>query len=305
MSKVDQALERLRQGGIEPLPPVAPAPAGEPQFAAEEPLFASGATSTTAAERPPVPVPVAPESRDLPIAELAADPNRRPLKEKLTLSSHDMASTEQYRRIAARLHLAQTGPGFRVVMVTSAVPGEGKTLTSANLALTLSESYRREVLLVDADLRRPVMHEMLGIPNVNGLNSREAGAQIPLLRLTEHLTVLTAGRPDSNPMSILSSERMQHVLEQARSSFEWVIVDTPPVALLTDAHLLSALVDTVLLVVQAGSTQLSAINTAVNCLGRDKIFGVVLNRADEAQAFGSYDPAYYYSSHGSEQVAAR
>jgi capsular exopolysaccharide synthesis family protein len=188
-------------------------------------------------------------------------------------------------------------------MVTSAIAGEGKTLTATNLALTLAESYKRQVLLIDADLRRPWVHEMFQLPNDNGLNDGVQAVddrKIPLLRLTDHLTVLTAGRPDSDPMSVLSSERMKRVLAEASTRFDMVIIDTPPVALLSDAHLLATLVDTVLLVVQAGSTPLAAVKTAVEAVGRDRILGVVLNRADDVPAYEGY-----YAYYGNRTSAAR
>jgi capsular exopolysaccharide synthesis family protein len=187
-------------------------------------------------------------------------------------------------------------------MVTSALPVEGKTLTAANVALTLAESYKRQVLLIDADLRRPWVHEMFQIPNLSGLNDGLRSSEdrkIPLLRLTDHLSVLTAGRPDRDPMSVLSGDRMRRVLQEASLRFEWVIIDTPPVALLTDAHLLASLVDAVLLVVQSGKTPLAAINRAVEAVGRERILGVVLNRADHAAVYHAYD---YYGTYG--QTAA-
>ena len=102
-----------------------------------------------------------------------------PLSEKLMTRSGNMQSIEQYRRLAARLHVAQSEQRTRVVMVTSALPGEGKTLSAANLALTLSESYRRQVLLVDADLRRPCVHDMFRLPNLGGLERRRAVRRAP------------------------------------------------------------------------------------------------------------------------------
>lgn len=291
MSRVDEALARL-QAGVRPEPPRAPMPlpTGETQFVAEETsLSLEGSPGEGSAD-----VPDAPANRLL--SHGPVEMKHPADREKLALRSSDAASTEQYRRIATRLHLAQAEQGTRVVMVTSALPGEGKTLTATNLALTLAESYRRQVLLIDGDLRRPSVHELLQLPNVDGLNADDPDLgerPIPLLRLTEHLTVLTAGTPDHNPMTILSSRRMKRVLEEARAGFEWVIVDTPPVGLLSDAHVLSALVDTVLLVVQAGATPLPAINTAIGCLGRDRIFGVVLNRADDGLEYDSYQKYYY------------
>jgi protein-tyrosine kinase len=207
------------------------------------------------------------------------------LQEKLvTQPSVERASVEQYRRLAARLHLAQSEHGTKVVMITSAIASEGKTLTATNLALTLSESYKRRVLLIDADLRRPWVHELFKIPNLTGLNDgirADTERKVPVIRISENLSVLTAGRPDPDPMSVLTSDRMRRVLADAGRSFDWVIVDTPPVAVLSDAHLLATLVDTVILVVKAGSTQVPAMRQAVEAVGRDRILGVVLNCADD------------------------
>ena len=209
------------------------------------------------------------------------------VQEKLITGSEvERAPVEQYRRLAARLHLAQAEQGTRVVMITSAIASEGKTLTSTNLALTLSESYKRRVLLIDADLRRPGVHELFKVPNLTGLNDgirADTERKVPLLRVSEYLSVLTAGRPDPDPMSVLASDRMRRVLGDAAKSFDWVIVDTPPVAVLSDAHLLATLVDTVILVIKAGSTQFDAMKQAVEAVGRDRILGVVLNCADDAQ----------------------
>jgi capsular exopolysaccharide synthesis family protein len=308
MSRIDEALARLRNAEpIEP-PAVLVSEGPEPQFATEVPPSAAVVPEVEAVSAA-APAHAGPSLLDAPESGALSEPTAefRPIKdiEKLALSSTNAASTEQYRRLAARLHLAQSEFGIRVVMVTSAMPGEGKTLTATNLALTLAESYKRQVLLLDADLRRPSIHTLLQIPNVGGLNDglqEDAPGPIPLLRLTERLTVLTAGRPDHNPMSMLSSSRMKRVLSEARASFDWVIIDTPPVALLTDAHLLAALVDTVLLVIHAGSTRLAAINTAVECVGRERIFGVVLNRADESRGDDHYQQYYY--AHSSKEGAA-
>jgi capsular exopolysaccharide synthesis family protein len=294
MSRIDEALARASgtrprsTAAAQPLPPDA-----EGVFASE-PEAASGAAVAEAELPADLPADVAAAEPQTAIESPDAEDFRHlPQAEKLAGAVRDETSTEQYRRLAGRLHMAQAEHGTRIVMITSAIPGEGKTLTATNLALTLSESYKRQVLLVDADLRRPWVHELFQIPNVSGLNDGLRGEddrKVPLLRLTDHLTVLTAGRPDRDPMSILSSPRMRRVLQEAARRFEWVLVDTPPVAMLTDAHLLSALVDAVLLVIESGRTPLAAINTAVEAVGRDRILGVVLNRADGALA---YSTSYY------------
>jgi protein-tyrosine kinase len=201
---------------------------------------------------------------------------------------------EQYRRLAAQLHLTQAERSIKVALVTSASGAEGKTLTAVNVALTLSESYRRRVLLVDGDLRRPRLHEVFHVPNVCGLNEGlrpDAQERVRLVEVYDHLTLLTAGRPESDPMSVLSSERMQKVIEEAKARFDWVIVDTPPVGLLTDAHLLASMVDAVLLVIHAGRTPFNAIRRTVDVLGKDKILGVVLNRASKSASKYAYQDA--------------
>lgn len=216
----------------------------------------------------------------------------------------DRGSVEQYRRLAARLHLSQTERGTRSVMITSALAGEGKTLTSTNLALTLSDSYKRRVLLIDADLRRPGVHELFKLPNVTGLNDgirSDDERKVPLIRVSEYLSIVTAGRPDPDPMSVLSSDRMRRVLADAARTFDWVIVDTPPVVMLSDAHLLATLVDTVVMVVEAAVTPLRAMKQAVEAVGRDRIFGVVLNCADQSR-HGAYE--YYNYGHGLQKTAS-
>lgn len=204
---------------------------------------------------------------------------------------------EQYRKVAAMLHHAQAERVIKVVLVSSALPSEGKTLTTANLALTLSESYRRRVLLIDADLRRPSVHTVFNLPNTEGLGDvlrADKWFKPPLTAVTDRLSVLTAGRPDSDPMSGLISDRMRETLDDFAARFEWVIIDTPPVDLLPDANLMAKMADVVLLVLRAGGTPYPVVRRAVESLGRDRIFGVILNRV-AARTLAS---GYYYQYYG-------
>jgi len=207
------------------------------------------------------------------------------------------AAQEQYRKLAAILHHAQIERGLKVIMTSSALPGEGKSLTAVNLALTLSESYHRRVLLIDADLRRPTVQRIFGIPPITGLNEGLKASEdrpMALTPVSERLFVLPAGRPEADPMSGLTSERMRRLITQAASSFEWVIVDSPPVGLLPDASLLSAFVDGVLLVVRAGKAPFSLVKRTVDSITHERILGVVMNAIDLAHdrnAGGYYE--YY------------
>jgi protein-tyrosine kinase len=209
-------------------------------------------------------------------------------------------SREQYRRLAASLHHAQAVSGIKVVMVTSAVVGEGKTLTASNVAMTLSQSYKKEVLLVDADFRRPSVHAVFGIPAYPGLAESlvaEERHKIRVRLVASGLGVLTGGRSTSDPIAALTSERMRQLVQEARNAFDWVILDTPPVALLTDANLVSAMTDGALIIVKAGETPWDLVERAVHAVGRDRTLGVVLNRSTgQLPSTGDYDYYDYYAA---------
>lgn len=211
-------------------------------------------------------------------------------------------SREQYRRLAAGLHQAQAASAIKVVMVSSAVPGEGKTLTVSNLALTLSESYHRRVLIVDADLRRPSLHRIFKVPGSPGLTESLLATDEHALhpyQLSPNLSLLPAGAPSSDPMAALTSARMRHILDDAREAFDWVIVDTPPIGLLPDASLVAANVDATLFVIKAGETPFELVKRAVDIVGSDRLLGVVLNRATpDPQRYG-----YGYAQYGNQKLA--
>lgn len=210
----------------------------------------------------------------------------------------DKALLEQYRHVAAALHHAQLRTGARTVMVASAVTAEGKTTTATNLALTLSQSHQRRVLLIDADLRRPSIHTILGLANHAGLTETlrdvSGKARVPIHQISPTLSVITAGRPTDDPMSVLVSEMMRRFLEEAADNYDWVIIDTPPIALLSDANLLAAMVDQAVLVVAATSTPYPLVRRAVDAIGAPKILGVVLNRAERSELSSGYGYGYAY-----------
>jgi protein-tyrosine kinase len=240
-------------------------------------LTSAPAGGTTGSERGTTGSEGAPPSND-PFGRF--DPN---LFEKLVVDPGMHAgSREQYRRLGAVLHDAQAVTGLKVVMIASAVAGEGKTLTAANLALTLSGSYRKRVLLIDADLRRPTVHRVFRLDTSYGLgDGLEPGSEAKLVvrQVSPTLAVLPAGRPTPDPMAALISDRMRRLIEEARETFEWVIIDTPPLVLLPDANLLASMVDGTVLVIKAASTSHELVKRATEAIGRPKILGVVLNRA--------------------------
>jgi protein-tyrosine kinase len=223
------------------------------------------------------------------------------LQARLVTGTPRAVSLEQYRRLGAVLLEAQAQKQSKTVMITSALPHEGKTLTVVNLALTLSESYARRVLVIDADLRGPSLHTILDIPNERGLSEalNESQHELPFTEVTGRFSVLTAGAPGATPLAGLSSKRMGEVLEECAARFDWVLIDTPPVGVLPDAQVLARLVGEVILVIRAGSTPASAIERAIAELGGpDAISGTVLNHVEERRIPG----AGYYSRYGTSRA---
>ena len=188
-------------------------------------------------------------------------------------------AVEQYRRLAVTIHERRTQRGLKTLMVTSTLPNEGKTLTVVNLALTLAQSYRRRVLLIDADLRRPYIHEIFQVPNVRGLGDVLASerAEMPLVEVSEHLALLPAGHADQ-PLERLTSGAMRTLLERCEASFDWVLLDAAPVGLTPDARVLAALTRAVLFVIAARSTPHLLVTRAIAELNPQYLVGTVLNR---------------------------
>ena len=313
MGRVDEAMRRAAEAGLNTVNRGADVGALSPETDPDSMQLRIEQFPTEAPERPrlrPVGVahPAAPaadaaQSRNL-IPPLAERIDAR-LQQKLVVDQDmDPASREQYRRLAAGLHAAQATSGLKVVMMASAVASEGKSLTSSNLALTFSESYKRSVLLIDGDLRRPSLHTIFGLDSspglCEGLQAPE-DRKLPLHRVSSNLTVLTAGTPTTNPMAALSSERMRRLVEEARETFEWIVIDTPPIGLLSDASLLSQIADGAILVVKAGSTPYDLVQRAVAALGADRLLGVVLNRAEVPNAAGYKYHSYYHTTPGTSE----
>lgn len=304
MSRIHEAMQRAHGGaqeraGLER--PAATAPGGEHE------TFPGESVERRRIEATPPPPPSPPVPPAMAETSSMATTTGEPLTFKRVdaryagkiVVDEDISaeSREQYRRLAASLHHAQAAAGIKVVMLSSALMGEGKTLTSSNLALTLSESYHKQVLLIDADLRRPTLHSLFriraGAGLSEGLMHPTSEHRIPVHQVSSRLAILTAGRPTSNPIAGLTSLRMRQLLEEARGTFDWVIVDTPPVALLPDANLLSAMVDGAVLVVRAESTPWDLVQRAAGAIGHERLLGVVLNGATAEAGAGYYGYDYY------------
>ena len=196
------------------------------------------------------------------------------------------AAAEAFRTLAANLKFASLDQAeVQTVGVTSPAAGEGKSTTIANLGIALAESGRR-VVLVDADLRRPALHELFGLSNREGLSSILTADHtvLPLQETgTPGLRLLSSGPLPANPLQVLASRGLDHALSQVRAQADVVLVDTPPAAVLADAAMLAPRLDGVLLVVSVGRTRRDLARRAKEQLERtgSNVLGVVLVNARE------------------------
>jgi len=207
----------------------------------------------------------------------------------------DPAFVEQYRRLGAALHQAQRHDGIRSVMIASAVEAEGKTLSATNLALVLSRSFNKRVLLVDGDLRKPAVHELLQIANDVGLSDllRRPGSRLPAHAVSPTLSVITGGQHEPDPIGLLAGDAAFQFLAETRDDYDWVVVDTPPVMLFPDAGLFAARLDACVMVVRAATTASPVAVQAAAAIGVSRILGVVLNRAEPMDIAGGYGYGQY------------
>ncbi len=203
---------------------------------------------------------------------------------------------ESYRALRTSLLLSNLGAPPRVIMVTSALPQEGKTTTSINCAVVLAQKGVR-VLLIDADLRRPSIHKTLGMAPHSGLSNVLTGSTtleqaITRTAVLPNLFVLAAGTPPPNPAELLASSNMRDVLAQLREQYDHIVIDTPPSLSVTDAVVLSPRADAVVLVIRSAQTTKQALRRSRDILVgvNAKVVGVLLNAVD----LSSPDYYYYY-----------
>jgi len=214
--------------------------------------------------------------------------------ELITQSRPQSQMAESYRALRTSLLLASLGGPPKVILITSALPQEGKTTTSINCAIALAQKGAR-VLLVDGDLRRPSIHKTLGMAPSTGLSNVLTGnttleqAVVPSAIL-ENLFVLTAGTPPPNPAELLASSDMRELLQYLRAQYDHIVIDTPPTLSVTDAVVLATAADAVVLVIRSSQTTKQALRRARNLLTHvnAKVAGVLLNAVDLKS------PEYYY-----------
>jgi capsular exopolysaccharide synthesis family protein len=246
------------------------------------------------AEAPPITIASA-HPAAVPLRQVASHLDKR----LVAANAPQSLAAEQYRLLRTRVTRAENGRAFRAIIVTSPNKGDGKSLTAANLALTMAHDAQQRVLLLDADLRRPSVHRLFGISETPGLSDILMGGanlEDALVAVPEHrLTVLPSGLIPTQPAELLGSAGMRRVLETLRSRFDRILIDMPPIAPLADVAIASTMADGVLMIVRAGVTPKPAIERALSGLDAAKVLGLVLNDAGASGSHYGYD-GYRYAA---------
>jgi len=205
---------------------------------------------------------------------------------------------DQYRALRHVVERLRTEPGFQVLAVTSAEPGEGKTLTAINLAGALAQSQDARVLLIDADLRRSTVSEYLGLDqSLPGFAEAIANPRYGLEDMVRHLdfsnlSILPAGGPDGRFYELFVSPRFEVLVSEARRLYDYVLIDTPPVVVVPDCRQIGKWVDGFLFVVAADQTPRSQLAEALNLLEQDKVIGLIFNGGRQSRS--RYNRYYGY-----------
>jgi capsular exopolysaccharide synthesis family protein len=226
------------------------------------------------------------------------------LSEKLeTLRDDSSFVSEQFKTLKIRIGEASSNRELRVMAISSPQSGDGKSLISANLAVSCSKDPGRRVIIIDCDLRNPSLHRLLGIspePGLLGYLEGDCLQPYCYMRRHEQLYIMTAGGVAANPIELLSLDKMRKLIGYLKTTFDTVILDSPPFAPISDAQILTSLADGLILVIRRGKTTYSGIEKAFRSLDPQKLVGVVFNDVKPMIFNTHYDYKYYhykYRSH--------
>ena len=207
------------------------------------------------------------------------------------------APMEEFRMLRTRLNHMKSLQPIHSVVVTSASPAEGKSLTAANLALAQAHLAGNMTLLADFDFRRPIVHTLFGIDRTPGITDYLLG-KVPLHQALRrvagtNLYLMPAGEAVINPLELLNLREVKQMIDRLPALFNWMILDSPPLLFAADASLLSTLCHGTLLVVRIGHTTIDSVTRAMQSLCNNNVLGIVVNGARRGELYSKY--TYYHS----------
>jgi exopolysaccharide/PEP-CTERM locus tyrosine autokinase len=218
----------------------------------------------------------------------------------VTYSAPDSIDAEYFKVLRAQILFPKKGERSRTIMITSALPGEGKTFVASNLAVSIALGVNENVLLIDCDFRRPSLHNMFGYSNSEGLHEYLIGKRrlndLLIRSKIQKLSLLTAGSESSKPSELLSSTVMKEFLEwvKGRNQNRYIIIDSPPCQVTSETGVLGNYVDGIIFVVMAQRSPREMIQRNIEYLGKEKILGIVFNGYSHGDKFyHKYYKKYY------------
>ena len=314
MSRIHEALKRAEQeraasqGG--PAQPSYATPVAEPPVATAEESLEAPAAGMHAAGIPltsTMPSFASPFSLDALLARCPQLQWKPEEKTMLFFNGDDNArGMEEFRTLRSRLYHAREKMALKKILVTSALPKEGKSFTAANLAQVMVKQHGRRVLLVDADLRGPRLHTMLGTASSPGLSNYLQGGNDEFSIMQrgpmENLFFVPSGQQISDPSELVANGRLKFLLQRVEALFDWIIIDSPPAVPVSDASVLAKACDGVLMVVRSSATPVDMARRARQEFPDQALVGVVLNGTD-----GDAIPysRYYYEAYGKNQTESK
>jgi protein-tyrosine kinase len=220
-------------------------------------------------------------------------------------TDEDNAGKEVFRTLRTRLYQVRAVQPLRIVLVTSALPGEGKTFVTSNLAQSLVRQRERRTLIIDADLRLSALHVPLGAESSPGLSDYLLGEldefSVMQRGKEENLFLIPGGKSIANPTELLANGRFEQLLERLSPVFDWILIDSPPTIPVSDSSIIGKFSDGVLMVVRAGNTPYDLAQKACDAFHDRPLLGAVLNRAEARAGYGGY----YNQSYSAEGQKAR
>lgn len=224
--------------------------------------------------------------RELKVAVIGSIPHVKSKKSMEFINGYgeETIITEAYNSLATNIKYKKESNDNKVLLVTSSIIGEGSSVTTANLAKALSSSHRN-VLIIDADLRKPSINKLFNVENTNGLTELllgEKSFENVVKNINKNISIITAGEKNVNPVELLDSKEMDELLKEAKEKYDYILIDTPPLQAVTDAKLLSTKADEVILVVKAESIKKDIARESLELIRnvQGNLSGIVFNYAD-------------------------